>query len=125
MAHSPASSEESSEVQYCVLVKSGLLQGFFTSVDRETLKCWRMTAADLAELAAGPQGAAGPQTRRPTAQSLKAAGQLSQKAAQHIATSNEPVVNTLWKVILLMLPNVLRHKWAVNSKCGGVRSCVK
>ncbi|CAK0737023.1 hypothetical protein CVIRNUC_000842 [Coccomyxa viridis] len=76
---------------------SAFSQGFFTSVDRETLKCWRMTAADLAELAAGPQGAAGPQTRRPTAQSLKAAGQLSQKAAQHIATSNEPVVNTLWK----------------------------
>ena len=77
----------------------GQLQGFYTSVDG-TLKCWRMTAADLAELAAGPQGAAGSQTRRPTVQSLSAAGQLSQKAAQHVATSNEPVVNTLWKVII-------------------------
>ena len=102
VAHSPASSVESFEVQEFVLVKTGLLQGFFTSVDRETLKCWRMTAADLAELAAGSQGAAGSQTRRRIAQSLKAAGQLSQKAAQHVATSNEPVVNTLWKVIIPM-----------------------
>ena len=62
-----------------------------------------MTAADLAELAAGLQGAAGSQIRRPTAQSLQVAGRLSQEASQHVATSNEPVVNTLWKVILLML----------------------
>ena len=72
-------------------------------MDRETLKCWRLTAADLAELAAGPQGTAGLQTRRPTARSLKAAGRISQEASQHVATSNEPVVNTLWKVSLLML----------------------
>ena len=91
-------------------------------MDRETLKCWRMTAADLAELAAGPQGAAGPQTRRPTVQSLSAAGQLSQKAEQHVATSNEPVVNTLWKVILPVVVQIaLCCKWAVNVYCGGVR----
>ena len=102
------------------MTKTGQLQGFYTSVDRETLKCWRMTAADLAELAAGPQGTAGAQSRRPAAQSLKAAGQLSQKAAQHVATSNEPVVNTLWKVMLLMLlVQCLPQVSCMSPKCGG------
>lgn len=70
-------------------------------MDRETLKCWRMTAANLAELAAGPQRAKERQNRRSSVETLKAAAQLAENAKEHVATSNEPVVNTLWKVMIL------------------------
>ena len=75
-----------------------LPQGFYTAVDRETLKCWRMTAANLAELAAGAQSASRSQNRRSLALSQQASAQLSEQATELIPTSNEPVVNTLWKV---------------------------
>ena len=75
-----------------------ILQGFYTAVDRETLKCWRTTAANLAELAAGPQSVNGSKNRRSLALSQQASAQLSEQAAELIPTSNEPVVNTLWKV---------------------------
>ena len=67
-------------------------------MDRETLKCWRMTAANLAELAAGPQIRNKRQNTRSSVENLQAAAQLSENAAEHVATSDEPVVNTLWKV---------------------------
>ena len=84
-----------------------VLQGFYTAVDRETLKCWRMTAANLAELAAGPQLPSPRYTKwkRPSVEELRAAERLSETAAEHIATSNAPVVNTLWKVRSSALPD--------------------
>ncbi len=63
------------------------------------MKCWRMTAANLAELAAGQQSQSKPQKRRSAAPSPQASAQLSENATELVPTSNEPVVNTLWKVI--------------------------
>jgi len=57
-----------------------------------------MTAANLAELAAGPQIRNKRQNTRSSVENLQAAAQLSENAAEHVATSDEPVVNTLWKV---------------------------
>ncbi|CAL5218423.1 g101 [Coccomyxa viridis] len=72
-------------------------EGFYKAVDRETVKCWRMTAANLAELAAGQQSQSKPQKRRSAAPSPQASAQLSENATELVPTSNEPVVNTLWK----------------------------
>ena len=62
------------------------------------MKCWRMTAANLAELAAGPQSPSKAPKRRSAAPSPQASVQLSENTAELVPTSNEPVVNTLWKV---------------------------
>lgn len=88
------------------------LQGFFTAVDRETLRYWRVTAANLAELAAGTDdsgsgsvlwGAARPSKGvRPTAE-------VQPHVQAHVATSAEPVVNTLWKVRLTFRDRISSH----------------
>ena len=59
-----------------------------------------MTAANLAELAAGPQLPSPRYTKwkRPSVEEIRAAQRLSETAAEHVATSNAPIVNTLWKV---------------------------
>ena len=74
-----------------------LMQGFFAAVDREMLKFWRITAADLAELAAGMTES------RPTwvPKARAADTEIKSDVQAHVATSDAPVVNTLWKVKLL------------------------
>ena len=71
------------------------MQGFYTAVDRESLRFWRVTPGDLAELAAG-----GPLDPPPSAARSRSQAVLEADigAQEHVATSNEPVVNTLWKV---------------------------
>ncbi|KAK9915992.1 hypothetical protein WJX75_007069 [Coccomyxa subellipsoidea] len=70
-----------------------LSQGFFAAVDRETLKFWRITAADLAELAAGMTES------RPTwvPKARAADTEIKSDVQAHVASSDAPVVNTLWK----------------------------
>ena len=99
-------------------------QGFYAAVDRETLQFWRITPSDLAELAAGRKldglAEGGVRSR---SQQLPGGiaynmtpGAIAPNAQAHVATSNAPVVNTLWKVravgivgssqILLCLPMI-------------------
>lgn len=74
-------------------------QGFFAAVDRETLRFWRVTAADLAELAAGMTV-----SRPKWAPKARAAdAEVKAEVQAHVATSDAPVVNTLWKVIVCLL----------------------
>ena len=64
-------------------------------MDRESLRFWRVTPGDLAELAAG-----GPLDPPPSAARSRSQAVLDMEvtAQEHVATSDEPVVNTLWKV---------------------------
>ncbi len=82
-------------------------------MDRETLKFWRVTAADLAELAAGmtvsrPKWA-------PKAQAADA--EIRAEVHAHVATSNAPVVNTLWKVTICLSVCLNEHlkPWTVST----------
>ena len=55
------------------------------------------------------------QNKRSTGPSPQASAQLSGNATELVPTSNDPVVNTLWKVRLsvLFLPAELWSFWAV------------
>ncbi len=68
-------------------------------MDRESLRFWRVTPSDLAELAAGgPLDAlSGACAARSRSQALPEAA-VDAGAQAHVATSDAPVVNTLWKV---------------------------
>ena len=77
------------------------MQGFYTAVDRESLAAWRVTPGDLAELAAGrPLDALCDGHARSRSQQLppEAQAAVNPDIREHVATSDAPVVNTLWKV---------------------------
>lgn len=76
------------------------MQGFFAAVDRETLRFWRVTAADLAELASGMTESRPKWAPKPAqaAQALAAEAEIQPEVKAVVATSDAPVVNTLWKV---------------------------
>ncbi len=104
----------------CFKLNPTRAQGFYTAVDREMLQCWRVTPSDLAELAAGRKldglaegGVRSRSQQLPGGIAAAAPGVIAPNAQAHVATSNAPVVNTLWKVCRWYL---CRHGQLIGSR---------